>query len=228
MGGGFSALSALHRAAEVTPATGGGSVLPANATPHGYSLADMTQAVAQFTTSGNKLAYYPNTPFQILYFDASRGTGGYTVVNGTDLFTGTTSFTGSNAVPAGTTFFVPIINVDDSPPVVGTFPTDASKAADYFFDPKQVGGRNFEIIVDGKTTPIGPSYVAFATTAPLQDGGGTHIITIGAFITPLSVGTHTVEIKGELAGQAVRDLTGGLAQGEDITYTVQVVPHGHL
>jgi hypothetical protein len=57
----------------------------------------------------------------------------------------------------------------------------------------------------------------------LLDGGGTHYTTIGVFLTPLTPGTHTVEIKGTLAGAAVLAFTGGTPSGEDITYTVRVV-----
>ena len=82
------------------------------------------------------------------------------------------------------------------------------------------------MIVDRESTPLGPSYVAGpVTTPPLLDGGGTHYTTIGVFLTPLTPGTHKVEIKGTLAGAAVLAITGGTPFGEDITYTVHVVPH---
>src|SRR3954452_5794607 len=45
----------------------GGDVLPPWARPYGYSLGDMTREVALFTTTGNELTYYPDTPFQLLY-----------------------------------------------------------------------------------------------------------------------------------------------------------------
>src|SRR3954453_863700 len=49
------------------PARAGGNVLPPSATPHGWSLDDMAQAVADFSISGNDLSFYPDTPFQILF-----------------------------------------------------------------------------------------------------------------------------------------------------------------
>jgi len=48
-------------------AAGGGAVLPATARPSGYTLEDMAEELAYFSTSGNDLTYYPDTPFQILY-----------------------------------------------------------------------------------------------------------------------------------------------------------------
>ena len=43
--------------------TSTGVVMPAPATPSGYSLEDMATAAAPFTGSGNDLAHYPDTPF---------------------------------------------------------------------------------------------------------------------------------------------------------------------
>ena len=43
------------------------NVLPPKATPLGWSLDDMANAVANFSISGNDPAYYPETPFQIIY-----------------------------------------------------------------------------------------------------------------------------------------------------------------
>ena len=110
--------------------TGGGRVLPAQAHPAGYTLREMTRALALFTTSGNQPAYYPDTPFQILFMapDTTQiepdGTG--FAQSGTNAFT----------VKAGTRFYVPVWNANDSPPVVGDFPTTACAARQrYFFDP---------------------------------------------------------------------------------------------
>ena len=44
-----------------------GAVPPATAKPHGWSLTRMADVIALFSTSGNNTAYYPKTPFQILY-----------------------------------------------------------------------------------------------------------------------------------------------------------------
>src|SRR3954454_18808038 len=45
---------------------GGGTVLPASAHPHGYTLTDMAAKLALFDFS-YQLKDYPETPFQILY-----------------------------------------------------------------------------------------------------------------------------------------------------------------
>lgn len=196
----------------------GGQVLPPTAEPHGYSLTDMTKALALFTTSVNDPKYYPRTPFQILYVqqsDAPKADG-----RGT-LFTGRGNFT----VKSGTQFFVPLWNADDSPPVVGSFPKTPAGAKAYFFDPKQVGARDFQIIVDGTVTPIDSRYVAGpVTTPPLLDGGGTHMITLGAFLSPLTPGSHTVIIRGGIFGEPVQTIYCTAFLKEDETYTVNVVP----
>src|SRR3954466_13436389 len=45
----------------------GAKVLPPDATPSGWSLDDMAEAVANFSISGNDTSFLPDTPFQILY-----------------------------------------------------------------------------------------------------------------------------------------------------------------
>src|SRR5882672_10200224 len=62
---------------------GGGNVMPAHASPHGYSLEDMAREMAYFNTSGNDTNYYPDTPFQILY---AGGANRFTVKPGTPFF----------------------------------------------------------------------------------------------------------------------------------------------
>lgn len=180
-------------------------VLPPSAKPHGYSLTRMAAAVAVFSSSGNQAAYYPKTPFQILY----KNNAGNTFV-----------------VKRGTRFYVPLFNVDDSPPVFGTFPTTAAQARKYFFDPAQIGGQGFQIVVDGVATPLDASYLAGpVTSAPLLDGGGTHTITIGAFLRALRPGVHTVTISGGLFGALVDPSPCPTGCTENITYTVEVLRH---
>jgi hypothetical protein len=198
----------------------GGQVLPAAARPHGFSLTDMAGATALFTTSGNDLSQYPQTPFQILYVDPTTET--FNFVNGGLVVTGTNQFT----VAAGTPFYVPVASVDDSPPILGTFPTDPSTVANYVFAQDQVGMKNLRIIVDGRVTPIGSAYAAGSVeTPPLLDGGGSHIITVGAFLTPLSPGTHTVAIAGEFSGALFQQTYGLAFEQFHFTYTVTVTPH---
>jgi hypothetical protein len=200
------------------PATAGGaSVLPPSARPQGQSLDDLARAVAQFTTSGNDPAYAPNTPLHVLFADPS-----------TVAFTNDgcgIDETGSNAftVAPGATFYVPIINIDDSPPVFGTFPTTARAARSYMFDASQIGTHDTRVVVDGTRTDLGPDYLAGpVTTPPLLDGGGTHILTVGAFVTPLSPGHHVVQIGGEISGALVGATIGACFVDFSFTYTVDV------
>ncbi len=213
---------ALAASAGIACAGSGGTVLPPGANSHGYTLTDMTKAVALFTTSGNNPAYYPTTPFQVLFADPDTEVFTFPEDGGL-LVSGGNSFT----VPRGTPFYLPIDNADDSPPIAGVFPTDPSAAADYIFDPAQVGGRNFEVIVDGQRTPIDAWYLAGPVeTPPLLDGGGTHIITLGTFLSPMSIGTHTVTIRGGYYGDLVIGTYGLAYIAEDLTYVVRVVPPG--
>lgn len=180
---------------------GGGNVLPPTANPHGYSLEKMAIALANFTASGNDLTYYPNTPFQILYADFSKPDGSNTF-----------------EVRPGTEFFVPILQVNDSPPVYGDFPTTAKQAATYIFSQKQIGGQDFTITVDRRVTTIGRTYVAGPVSVKDLLGGGSHVVQLGAFLTPLTKGTHTVAISGRLNGDALGNPNITFA----FTYTVIV------
>lgn len=171
----------------------GGQVMPPTARPHGFSLTDAAAANAQFVSSGNNPAYFPAIPFQQLYYDPTTiGVSGSTI-------------TGSNVfhVPTGTMFYVPIGSVDNSPPVLGSFPQTPSEAVSYWSDPSQLGVSQ-TVAVDGKTISIPTTYlVGPVTTPPLQDGKGTHIITIGVFLTPLNKGNHTVVVTETVAGDLI-------------------------
>ncbi|HEV3448285.1 MAG TPA: hypothetical protein VG099_26845, partial [Gemmataceae bacterium] len=114
-------------------------------------------------------------------------------------------------------FFVPIFWVDDSYPIIGDFPDDEDDIPDYIFGRDQLGAHDLQIVVDGKATTLDADYAAGATLPNLLDGNGTHIIQVGAFLTPLSKGTHTVTIQGTLDGEAI----GGTYPIE-ATYTVIV------
>jgi hypothetical protein len=180
----------------------------------------MTGAAAAFTASRNDPAFYPDTPFQILFsanFDVAEDGPGL-------LVTGSNEFT----VSAGTMFYVPLQNADDSPTVAGEYPATKQDAVHYFFDQSQLGGRDFEIVVDGQSRSVGPAYLAGpVTTAPLPDGGGTHMITLGVFVTPMRPGTHTVTIRGGLFGDAMPPVLDPYTFFRfEFTYTVEVVrPH---
>ena len=217
---------AVALSAPIAHASGGGHVLPPSATPYGYSLKEMAQLVAPFTTSGNNPTYYPDTPIQVLYVDFS------TVED--DPSGGGLSYTGSNVITAetGTKFYVPIWSANDSPLVAGDFPTTPEAARPYFFEQSQLGGRGFEIVVDGKSTKIGPAYLAGPVRAELLDDDGdpdtplgTHIMTLGAFLGPLSPGTHTVTMRGGLFGDLIQSTYDIEFLQADYTYTVKVVTH---
>ena len=209
-------------------------VLAPSATPYGYSRADMTRLLAPFTASGNDPKLYPDTPFQVLYaapdqsdvrtvtrrgvpcMPPARGCGVFATQKGTyaNMF---------HHVDRRTTFFVPIDNADDSPTVVGDYPTTLRGAKAYLFSPNQLGGKGFVISIDSKPVPIGPEYVAGPVeTAPLPDGGGTHMITLGAFLSPMSKGTHVVEIRGGYFGEALFPAVGIAFLAFDLTYRVTV------
>jgi hypothetical protein len=135
-------------------------------------------------------------------------------------------------VYARTIFFVPLTSIDDSPPIIGKFPPyppETGRAADYFLNRQQLGGHDWVIFVDGSPTPLGAEFfVGPVLTPPLADAppcqGGTHLLQFGVFLTPLSVGRHTVRFKGTLDGAALLLANNGKPFTEDITYTVEVVP----
>jgi hypothetical protein len=180
---------------------GSGQVLPPTATPHGWSIDDMAAAVANFSISGNNLAYYPETPFQIIY----RHPGN--------------AFT----VPPGTFLYVKVIFIDDSPPVIGDWPADKSGVAEYFFGRTQLGAHDLEIEVDGKVFSLdNPGYVGGPVPTPNSPDGSANFIQTGAFVTPLSKGTHSLTIRGVLDGAAMIAATGGFPFATEINYTITV------
>ncbi len=70
---------------------------------------------------------------------------------------------------------------------------------------------------------MGLSYVAGpVTTPPLLDGGGTHTITIGGFLAPMTPGQHTVRISGGYFGETISDTYGIGFIALDFTYRVTV------
>jgi hypothetical protein len=177
----------------------GGVVLPPSAMPHGFSLSAAALATAVFNTTNHSGAQ-PDVPFQML------------VTTATNTFN----------VRPGTMLYVPVAQADDSPPILGDFPQNSSTAVSYFFGSSELGGHNFSITVDGKTTPIGSQFlVGPVTTAPLADGGGTHYMTLAAFLTPLTPGTHTVAIEGHFSGAAVLNFFHAPVDFV-VTYTVNV------
>ena len=187
-------------ASSLSVTAGSGNVLPPTAKPQGWSIDDMAAAVANFSISGNNLDFYPDTPFQIIF----RHPGN--------------SFT----VKPGTFLYVKVIFIDDSAPVIGNWPADKSGVADYFFGRTELGAHDLEIEVDGKVFSLdNPGYVGGPVPTPDSPDGSTYFIQTGAFVTPLSPGTHKLTIRGVLDGDAMVAALGGPFATE-IHYTITV------
>jgi hypothetical protein len=201
--------------------SGSSAVLQPGDTPQGYTLGAMAETSATFMASGNDPQYYPTTPFLVLHVppgdrrSEQKPDGGIAI-------TGSGEFT----VEVGTPVYVPIFSVDDSPPVVGSFPTDHASAADYFFGPTEVGG-SFELYVDGvllDNQALASYLVGPVPTATLPDGGGSAIVTLGVFLSTLGAGEHVVEISGSVSGDAVQTSMSIPYMNEELVYFVTVVP----
>ena len=158
----------------------------------------------------------PSTPFQILALTSSN----YVVTSNTMLY-------------------VPVVNIDDSPPVtgctppgvpgtpgcVGVFPANHKAALSYVFGAQQMGGHDMAITIDGAQTRLSNDYLAGpVSTPPLLDGGGTHELAIAAYVGPLAAGTHTVRITGEFNGPYLEITYGVPSFAIDVSYTVSVTP----
>ena len=185
------------------PCNGSGAVLPPSAKVYGYSLDAMASAVANFSISGNDPAFYPNTPFQILYDQSPAGNNTF-------------------KVRPGTFCYVKFFFIDDSPPVIGNWPANKHQAAHYIFGRDQLGAHDLQVIVDGRAYSLDhPGYIGGPVPTPNSPDGSQHLIQVGAFLSPLSKGTHTVTIRGTIDGTAFVDFVGGPYSAE-ITYTVVV------
>lgn len=161
-------------------------VLPATARPHGYSLEDMARLTAAFNV--DRTRPLPNTPFQILYNSPGAPN--------------------PFRVGQGTILYVPVAYNDDSLPVIGDFPADIENRRQllkYWYSPLQWGSVSMEIVVDGKTVPLGPRYlVGVHFDQPLPDGA-LNYMTPAAFVGPLRRGPHSVEIRLKATGDAFRE-----------------------
>lgn len=187
-------LGLLAAAAATGAECGGDDVLPPDATVAGYSLKDATEAVAAFNVGPRTPDTLPNVPFQILY------------VPNVAPYPTEATFT----VKSGTPFYVPLLYVDDSPPVLGDFPQNVNDwwaDAFYMFSLDEIGG-SAEINVDGREATIGPEYLVGVKTKPLPDGGGTHVVALGVFLAPLSKGKHRVVLNLAYEGDAWVDAVG--------------------
>jgi hypothetical protein len=188
----------------------------------------MAGALASFTASGNNpdgCCPLPRTPFQVLYVDPATATFNETADNPPGLETfGSNTFPNvpGTTVHPGTIFYLPVINADDSGAFPGPYPSSHRDAAPYLFDQEFYGG-SFQVTIDGRTTTVGGEYVAGpVTTVPLPDGGGTHMITLGAFVGPLTPGTHKVSITGGVSGTGFQAAYGLSFLTEADSYTIHV------
>ena len=178
--------------------TGGGNVLPPTAKPHGYSLTQAAATTAYFNVGPKTPDTLPkNFPFVILH-------------NGGD---------GTFTVKPGTMFYVPVVYVTDSPPILPGFPdvTDPQAVSDFYFSPSALGAEYIRIEVDGKVTSLEPRYAVGAETPELPDTGNKYTVA-AAFLTPLAPGSHTVTISVRMTGNA---LGGGVFEFS-LPYTVIV------
>lgn len=178
---------------------GGGTVMPPTGKPKGYSLSEAAAATASFNVGVHTGENVPaDFPFQILYVHADGGT--------------------TFDVRPGTTLYVPVVYSDSTDSAYWPYPdvNDPKAVSDYYFDPSQLGTEFIDIIVDGKPTSLGPKYAVGALTPGLPTGGNAYTV-VGAFLTPLSMGSHTVKIQALLSGAFI-----GGDFGFAVTYTVNV------
>lgn len=189
--------------------------------PSGVSLTDMVGKMTLFNASGNDVANLPNSPFELLYVPPGQGTLEMTTKDGKPHFISTVAvpFTG---VPANRAFYMPIATFDDSPPIVGAFPTNEDEAQHYFFDAAQLGGT-YSIHVDGEEIEILGEYAAGpVTTEPLPNGGGTHGVVLAVIIRPLPPGEHQIGFDGAFFGDGWVNAFGATSEAH-VTYNITVV-----
>ena len=182
--------------------TGGGKVLPPDATPKGYSLSDMAVETAVYNTgeADGLTEPLPKVPFEVLVPEIAD----YTVKSGAMLY-------------------VPVYYADDSgPPSVPPFPkniSDQDEDADYLADVAydDFGATDFFVQVDSdEPTILCDDYIVGVKTAALPDGtpAGHDYIVAAAFLTPLTPGDHTIGIGGVIGGEPT----------VFVSYTVTVKP----
>jgi len=181
-------------------------VLPPDAEPYGYSLTDMAAATAAFNAGVRSPKTLPPTPFQILY----------TPTHGPQL---------PFQVSQGTTFYLPLLFIDDSPPIVGDFPNvnNQEKVESYCFSQNEIGIVYAEIMIDGVPTLLGEDYAVGVTTPPLPDGGGRHYIPVAAFLSPMSKGHHTVTFRFLATGKALAPFFPNGIWEFEATYDINVL-----
>jgi hypothetical protein len=148
----------------------------------------MTRLTAAFNIS-DRSGPPPNSPFQILYQNA---------------VTSATDFT----VEPGKFLYVPVMYNDNGPPIIGHFPANAEdrrQVARYWFSQTELGVTTMQVVVDGKLVSLGAGYVTGASFRQALADGATQYIAPAAFLSPLSRGAHTVEIRARATGDALRE-----------------------
>jgi hypothetical protein len=86
----------------------------------------------------------------------------------------------------------------------------------YFYARDQLGNDYTRIVVDGKVNSLGPDYVVAVRPVKLGDAyddplthihvpAGNQYIVSAAFLTPLTMGSHTVQILWSSTGSAVKN-----------------------
>ena len=188
----LAGMSEHHSRTVVAP---GRNVLPPQQSR--YSLAYAAEVTAYFNNLGDRRTaneYPKNLPFQLLYVppvNEKNNTGRK----------GTTFY-----VRPGTLLYVPVLYNTNAKPVLGNFPAAGDRAAlvNYFYSQKELGLIYAKIVVDGKVTMLSSRYLVEVTFDPpgLADEA-TIYQTFAGFLTPLSKGTHTVEIRWRVSGEAV-------------------------
>lgn len=159
-----------------TAAPGGKNATGTVQPPDRNLLTQAARVTADFNVGGGAA---PNVRYEIL----ASGAGDYT------------------ATPQ-TSFYVPVFFADDAPPLaVPGFPTNLKSAdatTDYLIDAiDDFAGVNDVVAtyieVDGSVTVLGNPYTVGVDSSALPDGG-SHYIVSGAFLSPLTSGTHTIGI----------------------------------
>jgi hypothetical protein len=184
-----------------TAAINDGRVLPASSLNNGWTLERAISATSAWNSSPTR-GTPPPTPFQILYV-----TGGGTasqVGNGT-VVRNSKSFT----VPAGKSFFVPVAFVDDTPAILGTFPTTHTQALSYWYGKGGLGTQYATIAVDGRQMPLSHDYLVGPMKARLSDNPpgqpvGSHLVEEAAFLSALPKGHHVIDVSFTWSGAFVK------------------------
>ncbi|MFM2066226.1 MAG: hypothetical protein RLZZ584_1135 [Pseudomonadota bacterium] len=161
-------------------------VLPADAKPHGYSLADMARLTAAFNVS-DRLGPQPNTPIQMLFESTNQN--------------------GTFHVRENTYLYLPIAFSDNSAPILGNFPRNVLNqraVKHYWFSQREIGTTLTSVTIDGKTYKLGARHVAGAIFTDPLPTTGTQYLVAAAFIAPLPVGVHTITAHFMATGDALR------------------------